>query len=275
MNEDGYSNPYYLSGEIQRQSSKENSTNKNFLSEESRHLLKVAGLPLLDGYFLAFLVGSMWIDLWHCVVFGLTAFSGAASILTAMKMNGKISRRILEVCWVYIIICASALAITAFRETMISLTPENIKVFTALFLFGLGLQITGNGLLGKVAYEIGSRSVVGAIFAFMIYNGVTQAANNELYLVPSFNLDYTLPVLIAVISGFTLTLIGVFIGYKFKHVVDGTPMKYGAGIALVIMALSVLGFEIPSYLALFPIAIGAFITLTKNNATGESKLKQV
>ncbi len=246
MNEDGYASPY-------------------FLSEDAKRLLIVAGLPLLDGYFLTFLVGSMWTDFWRCIAFGVTAFSGAASFLTAMNLKGSLLRRIFEVCFVYTVIGLSALAITTLHNTIIKLLPANISVFTALFLLGLGLEITGNRFLGKVAYSIGSRSVVGAILALIIYNGITQAMAKELYVDPSLDPARMWPVAYAVLSGFAFTLLGLLLGYKFQHVVDGAPMKWGAGVALLIMSLTVLGFEIPSFLIIPPIIVGVVITLAKKN----------
>ncbi len=57
-------------------------------------LLIAAGLPLLDGFFLSFLATGLWEQTAQSVAFGLNAFSGAACVVTAMKLSGSLHRRL-------------------------------------------------------------------------------------------------------------------------------------------------------------------------------------
>lgn len=228
-----------------------------YFSEEAKYLLVVAGLPLLDGYFLAFLAGNMWSDFWKVVGFGLTAFSGAACILTAMKMRGNLPHRLVQVSLVYLVVAFAAIFIASASNILSKIVPENISVFTALFLLGLAFTFTGNKFLAKVADFIGARSVVGAILLILAFNAMKDGISGGLYLDPHI----VIPVSFAIGLGYMLTVLGTILGYFTKNIIEVGPMRWGAGISLIIMAFTVLGFQIGSYWVLPPLIIGLLFSV--------------
>ena len=66
-----------------------------------RRLLVMASLPVLDGFFISFLATGLWQDPGQALAFGLTAFSGGACVVAAMRLEGSLRERFVKALAVY------------------------------------------------------------------------------------------------------------------------------------------------------------------------------
>src|SRR5438094_754780 len=66
-----------------------------------RHLLMLAGFPLIDGANVAAMTTGLYADCLKALAFGLIALSGAGSVAVAMQLEGSLKERIGKVTLVY------------------------------------------------------------------------------------------------------------------------------------------------------------------------------
>jgi|GEM_PF-2372318 len=228
------------------------------LSREGMHLLMLAGLPLIDGFYLAFLATDLWQDPWRALTFGLTAFSGAGCVSTSVQLPGSFWARIAQVVEVYIVVGVGALVVGAARPFFADLLPINLYLFTGVFLVGLGFWITEVPILRRVALWMGFEAAVKAMIAASVVHGMINGVTWRFSLDPKL-----LPALAwALGAGFALTTGGAAIGVLLGKTTDQRYLKLGAGTSLVLMGLSVLGVAVPSVYVLAPLVIGCLASVT-------------
>lgn len=228
-----------------------------WLSPATRNLLILAGLPLIDGFFLAFLATGLWRDPWRATAFGLTAFSGAGCVIAAMRLEGSPVKRFVRVLGVYAVITVGASTISLAQPLFQSLLPPNLHLFTSIFLIGLGLSISGVPCLRRVAFWLGFEAAVKAMIVASLLHGliagVTWQFSLDLALLPSLA--------IAIGAGFSLTTLGMLLGLWLRHAADQRPINWGAGISLSCMGLNLLGLTTPTVVIIAPLALGCLWTL--------------
>lgn len=222
------------------------------LSDELKKLLIMAGLPLLDGFFLSFLATDMWRDAWRSAAFGLTAFSGAGCVIAAMRLKGGIMLRAIQVLLVYSIVGIGAFLISLARPFFINLLPANLYLFTGIFLIGLGLWMTDMKFLRKVAVWMGFEAAVKVMIISSLIHGFINGT--KFAVAPDSNL--WAPILIAVGVGLGLSMGGMLFGLVLNKIADQKPMNLGAGLSLLLMGISVLGLNIPSIWVIVPLIGG-------------------
>lgn len=238
---------------------------------EARRLLTMAGLPLIDGFFLAFLLTGLWQKPGQALAFGLTAFSGAACFVAAMQLPGSFRQRLGWVTGVYALIGLGALAVSTAQPFFASILPENLQLFTGLFLLGLGLWISGVGGLRRVASWMGFEAAVKVMIAASLINGVLQGPVWRLSLDPAL----MGPLALAVAAGFALTAVGMLLGLALSRAADQRPLNWGAGISLTLMGLSVLGVTVPSSLVIAPLAVGCLVTVALAIQQAQSRDRRI
>lgn len=224
---------------------------------EARRLLTMAGLPLVDGFFLAFLLTGLWQEPGQALAFGLTAFSGAACFVAAMQLPGTWRQRLGWVIGVYALIGLAALLIAAAQPFFASILPENLHLFTGLFLIGLGLWISEVPSLRRVAGWLGFEAAVKVMVAASLIHGALRGPVWQLSLNPAV----LGPLALAVAAGFALSALGMLLGLALSRATDQRPLNWGAGISLVLMGLKVLGVPAPSSLVIAPLAVGCLATV--------------
>jgi len=226
-------------------------------SSEVWNLLCLSGLPLLDGFFLAFLKIGLWRQTSSAVAFGVTAFSGAGAVIAAMRLPGTLAQRAVKVLAVYAVVAAGALGISLVRPLFQSLLPDNLQLFTAVFLIGLGLLISGVPSCRRLAQWFGCENVVKAMILASLLNGAIHGVRWQ----TSFEPAALRGVGIALIAGLTLSLFGAALGSLLRDDADKRPLDLGAGISLVTMGLKVLGLPVPTMCVIAPLVIGFVLTL--------------
>jgi len=225
---------------------------------EARRLLTLAGLPLIDGFFLSFLLTGLWQEPGQALALGLVAFSGAGCFIAAMQLPGSFRQRLGWVTGVYVLIGLGALAISTAQPFFASILPENLHLFTGVFLLGLGLWLSGVGGLRKIASGIGFDAAVKVMIAASLVNGVIRGPVWRLSWDPAL----LGPVALAVAAGYSLTTVGTLLGLALSRAADQRPLNWGAAISLTLMGLSVLGVAVSSSLVIAPLVIGCLVTVT-------------
>lgn len=226
---------------------------RNHLAQETQRLLTLAALPLIDGFFLVFLTTGLWEEPWQAVVFGLTAFSGAGCFAAATQLTGTLKYRVKQVVMVYSLVVIGALFVSLTQPIFESLLPSNVHLFTAVFLIGLGLYLSGVRVMRKVAKFLGFEAAVKVMIAASLIQGLFHGVDLRL------SLDITrLPAIsITVFAGFLLTLAGMVFGLVTRHTSDQRPLNLGAGTSLVLMGLNLLGMGLSPGLVIAPLAAGS------------------
>lgn len=236
-------------------------------------LLIAAGLPLVDGFYLTFLATGLWRQPAQAAAFGLSAFSGAACVVTAMQLTGSLRQRLAGVVAIYGLLAVGATVILAGRPLFESLLPPNLNLFTAVFLIGLALTVSGEVVLRRYAGYTGWMSAIKVMVLGSILNGFIHGINWR--FVP----DVTpLPaVLLAVGAGFGLTLVGVLLGYLLGQSGKAAlrPLRLGATVSLLALALNVLGMGIPSPLVLVPLLVGTIWTVAQTAVSAIQSRKTI
>jgi hypothetical protein len=239
-------------------------------------LLIAAGLPLLDGFFLSFLATGLWEQVAQSVAFGLNAFSGAACVVTAMKLSGSLHRRLSTVAFIYLLLGIAAVLIAVARPFFESLLPPNLNLFTAIFLIGLALQVSGEARLQRYAGYLGWMAAVKVMIVASVLQGMIYGFNwsfvPDLLPLPS--------VVLSVLAGFGLTTVGVLLGYFVGHAGDDVlrPLRLSATVSLLGLGLNVLGLGIAPGVILAPLLAGiawTLVSVLRSTVAATQRVKQI
>lgn len=223
-----------------------------------RRLLTMAVLPVVDGFFIAFLQTGMWRDMGQAAVFGMTAFSGGACVIAAMELKGRWFARLAQVAVVYAVLAVSALTIASLQPVFTQALPDNLYLFTGVFLLGLGLHATGAPLLQRIAMWTGFEAVVKVMLTASLLSALMRKGIDWR---PALNPEL-LPFLGgALLAGFGLSVTGALMGLLTEKAADRQALGWGAGTALVLMGLNLLGFTVPNAWVLAPLAAGYLWTV--------------
>jgi hypothetical protein len=244
------------------------SNHREHLGPEFWNLCMLSALPLLDGYFLAFLTSDLWKDWRNALAFGLTAFSGGGCVYVAMNLRGTVKQRIAQVVSVYIGLALGALMVSLARPFFESFLPDNVHLFTAMLLLGLGLCISGVPWLRRIAQWAGLQYAFRLIiFASLCQGLFIKGIKVEL------SLDWTLlPALaVSVSAGLGLTVVGVVLGLFLAGVADQRLLQIGAGISLALMGFNLLGAGFPSVVVISPLVLGCLWTMAHATTQGLSR----
>lgn len=225
-------------------------------SPEAINLLTLAGLPLIDGFFLAFLGTGLWRNLGQAVAFGLTAFSGAGCVVAAMQLRGSLAQRLRQALAIYALVGAGAMTVAALQPVFQSLLPANLALFTGIFLIGLGLWISDLRIARRIASWIGFQAAVKVVLAASLIHGLSAGIDWRVSLTP----ELLAPVAVALVSGLALTLGGIGLSLLRDRLVDPRPLNWGAGASLLLMGLTVLGWPAPTTFVLAPLIAGCLWT---------------
>src|SRR5947208_1307333 len=72
-----------------------------FSNQDLKNLLALAGLPLLDGFFMVSAGSQFWLDPFYALSFGFTALSGAGCVSAAMVLKQSLRVKIVQVLVIY------------------------------------------------------------------------------------------------------------------------------------------------------------------------------
>ncbi len=140
-----------------------------------------------------------------------------------------------------------------------SLLPPNLNLFTAIFLIGLALQVSGEARLQRYAGYLGWMAAVKVMIVTSLLQGLIYGFN--WYFAPDIA---PLPaVAISMLAGFGLTTIGVLLGYFIGHAEDNLlrPLRLSATVSLLGLGLNVLGLGVAPGIVLAPLMVGIGWTL--------------
>lgn len=237
------------------------------------NLCMLSALPLLDGYFLAFLTSDSWKDWGQALTFGLTAFSGGGCVYAASQLRGTFSQRIGQVVGVYVGLAALALTVSFARPLFIKLLPANLHLFTAMFILGLGLSHSGVPWLRRIAERFGLRHA----FTLMAIASLLQGLFNKDLTLQSLSAELSLdlaplPALaLSLSSGLGLTAVGVVLRMLLTEATGQQPLQIGAGVSLILMGLNLLGAGFPSGAVIGPLALGCLWVMIHATTQGLSR----
>lgn len=233
---------------------------RQILTADVAKLATLAGLPLIDGYYLGFLASDAWQDYVKAATFGLTAFSGAGCLIVATQLQGSPLKRVTKLVLVYLLIGLAAFGISLARSLFTSLIPQMLLTpFTSIFLIGLGFSLSGIPMLRRIAEGFGFQSTMRLMLLWPLFadrlagSAVSYTLDVDPTLVPAL--------LIALAAGFALSLSGVYLGLLSQRLCNQQPLNLGAGVSLCGMGLALAGVPIPSPVVLLPLGVGLLSSL--------------
>jgi hypothetical protein len=221
--------------------------------EGIKNLVSLAGLPLLDGFFIVSAGSKLWLDPFYVVSFGFTALSGAGCIGTVMALKQSLKSKILLVLLLYGFILFGCFLEILTLPILRSVIPSYLFYLTAVFLFGLSMVYSGITFLQKCNGLFGFTFACKFMLIFSTFNALFHF--NEIEWGLSLDFQAELMVLLAVGAGLCLTLgVGVLLG-SLVELKYRSLFERGSAISLWLMGLKVLGVDIWSLAILSPVLI--------------------
>jgi len=202
-------------------------------------LLVVAGLPLIDGYYLGFLLRG--VDPAAAVSFAFTGFSGPACIAAVTKWTGSWRKRFVQFLAVYAVVWSGAILLWQFKPFLDTLKHDVAwSPFTGVFLLALGLEFTGVSILRQAAAVTGYRAIPRVLLLALAIQAILWGFTESIRSGERLNsLHY---VLLALSLGSTLTFLGAVLGLAAHRVAfERRPLDMTAGIALFALGMQVFG----------------------------------
>ncbi len=224
-----------------------------FSNQDFKTLLALAGLPLLDGFFIVSAGSQLWLDPFFAVSFGVTALSGAGCVGAAMALKQSLRAKVAQVLLVYALVLLGCVLEVLTLPILCSAIPDYLFFLTALFLFGLGMCYSGFTFLQKCNGWFGFTFACKFMLVLSAFNGLTHLKGIEWAL--SLDLKAEFMVLLAVGAGLVLTLgIGVLLG-SLVELKYRSLFERGTAVSLCLMGLKVLGVDIWSVAILAPVLV--------------------
>lgn len=236
-------------------------------------LVQMAGLPLVDGYYLVALATGLLADPVEAVIFGITAFSGGGCIGAVVCSNASNTTKVKGILALYAGIGIVALGFALMHGFWASIMIPGFSILTALFLLSLGLTLAGFSKIGAfltISPGAVPRIMMGALaFNILLNWDLLSGISLETSLLSNVGL--------AVASAGAFTLIGVVISTVFKATGVGTDFtRKGQGLALFCMGLRILWPAVPTLCTFAPLIAGLLgdVAMATANRLREKRRQQ-
>lgn len=108
----------------------------------------------------------------NAFAFGLTTLSGTGCVILAIKIKGSLWKRCKEVLVVYTIIGIGMLLEACAQPLFITMLPDNLYLFTGIFLIGLGFWLSGVQRLQNIATRVGFQAAINVMIVASIIHGL-------------------------------------------------------------------------------------------------------
>ncbi len=227
------------------------------LSDCQWRLLKMATLPLLDGFYVSMLGSGQLDNVWTAIQFGCVAFSGGACIAAVAEDRADWRYKLFYIFFVYMLVSVSATVMAIFKPQMQAIFPDNLHFLTASFLIALAFAISGWKLPFKLDNIFNCKVIIRLICAMLLFAVIT---NIGVAISMPFHIEWGLiaNVNIGSLNAFLLTSSGIALGAIINEVdtFDIRAFQWGQSVSLLLIAAGILGAPVPSFLTIVPIIAG-------------------
>src|SRR3989442_5238235 len=184
-------------------------------------LLILAGLPLVDGYFLFYLRSEPFRGMLGAIIFGLTAFSGAGCLAAAISLGGSGRGRLRQISKLYLVIALGAFTIFSQQglvSSILSRANGTWRVASGIFLVGLGFETTEMPPLQAIARWMDFDRIPKHLLLIILVSAVfLSPIPSDHGTDPSTQAAADLSeILLALLVGFVMTLLGALIGMRVR-----------------------------------------------------------
>lgn len=229
---------------------------KSWLDQPCLTLLMLASLSVWNGREAQFLSHTSW-TLEEVLTLGLLGFSGPGSIAACLQLTGSVARRLKQVLAVYAVVILAAFCMAGAHQMITALMPpEPVSRFLVFsYLLGLGLRIGGfpGSRLGNWS---GLQSALQVMLALIMASGIVHVWHGIFEVRLHIEAPQIKALSLALVAGFSLSLIGMFLGLLVHDPKHLRPLRRGAGCSLVVIALTVyLGLPLPAVFSLPPVVL--------------------
>ena len=227
-----------------------------------RPLLLMAGLPLLDGVFLAAVTSGRLDTAAAAASVGFSVFSGAGCLAAVANMDGNLGSRVRSVTCTYAAILAGAEATVALAGWLRSIFIPEFSAASAWILFSLACNLVGfdkvtgflRSRIPRFAEALAAAGRPTTIVLVMAIVSLLWAAGHGVAFHPepaggSFLAG------VAVATGFVESLLGATLGSALHSLCKPVWIRRGAGAAIATIGLRIIGVPLPSVLPLVVLAI--------------------
>jgi hypothetical protein len=229
-------------------------------------LLVFAGSVVVDGFLLEWL--NHIPSLADVLTLACIGFSGPGCVSTAVTLKGPISKRLYHVACVYVTVGIAAGIVVLLHPILRGLLPPSImKTYVGLYLFSLGLSLSGMPALRCIAHWPGCGAAAQVMLAMMLSQALQQGFSRTILW--EFSVDWKVfpPLALALVIGCVVTALGAVLGLALSEATL-IPLKSGAACSLITTSVFVyLGIPLPlgvptTALTLGPLALGLIWTVT-------------
>lgn len=227
-----------------------------FLNQQTRQLLYILCLPLIDGVFASMLVSGSISGLADYLVVGLTIFSGAGAL--AILFSHSESRReafemVLQATPVFI---AGALLVALIAPVFEQLVViSRLQIVSGIALIAIAANMTEISYLERIDPS------------YIILLGLIVSLKNPGAL--GFSLSYIVPA-ISTAGVASLALFGA--SFLAGRELNLTVVRYGGALVLFVFGLSMLGLPIPSEAGLGIFSLSFIASIRRSNTPTRRKL---
>lgn len=218
---------------------------QDYLDSDTRKLVTILCLPLIDGVFATLLVSGAIQTFSDIVTVSLTIFTGAGAlaILYSSTENAREARKIVLKSAPLLILGAAAVSLVA-------------PVYEQLIYVGRMEKVAGLALLVISAKMLELKVAEYLSVPAVIITGLVLSVKNPEAI--SLTYSYLYP---AVTTALTASLALYLASFLDRNRFNLDYIRGGAGLVLVVIALSMFGIETPSNLALFVFAASVACSL--------------
>jgi hypothetical protein len=217
--------------------------------EDTRRLTAILCLPLVDGVFATLLVSGTLETFSSMIAVSLTIFTGAGALAVLYSSTETISEARSMVLKAAPVLLIGALAVSLVAPVFEQIFHvERMRTVAGLVLLSIGLRFL----------DIEKAEVL-SVPAILI-TGAALSLKNPAAL--SFSLTYVAPALVTALSSSAALYVAASIDHS---ALDLSVVRRGAGVVLLMLAVSQLGVQVPSNLG---IAVFGLSVLASHEKTG-------
>lgn len=218
---------------------------ERFFDQETRNLITVLCLPLVDGVFATLLVSGSLEKVSGVFSVALTIFAGAGALAMVFSMSGtraEVRRRVLKACMVLLPGASLVAVLAPLYGSLVSL--QIMRRVAALVLIVLAGKLVGIDLFKDLPIHV------------VLVTGVSAAFRLPQNL--SLTFKYLAPALSAAFVASAILFLSTYIRGSLVRL---STLKKGAGAVLAVLSASLAGLPVGSNLAMYVLIISLACSL--------------
>ena len=218
---------------------------QGFLDKDTRRLVTILCLPLVDGVFATMLVSGSLEGISQVLSVALTIFAGAGSLAVVFSMDGsrrEVRRKVLKASTVLLLGSGAVALIAPFYRELVTLSIMRKVAAIALAV-----------IAGKMMDFPPVRNIPVSV---VVVTGLLLSLKQPSQL--GISLSYIIPALSTALSASALLMLGTCLG---TDRIDLSVMRKGGATVLLLIALSMIGVSAPSGLKVLTLSLTFILSI--------------